>query len=267
MAEMTVWWDRADDCGRLLCPLLVDEVLAVAHLGPKMVHNPVCRTMKSLNDPGQVATLTGAVMRLLAPTDRPRQEGIWWRTYGPLIENAPRCSGADPRPDCRRGDPCPLDVAHEYAAASLMYDDKGKPRIDHIIKPEGLLADWSLNLPRIAGHVAWLTYRQLLAARQPQRAATALAYAEALGLHRMDPNLAVAASHQLLGRGKADEATELLTSVLRTGSTNPADQAVHQALARTRAAARPAAPALASPDPVHSRPVTRVRPNPYRVGP
>lgn len=70
-----------------------------------------------------------------------------------------------------------------------------------------------------------------------------------------------------MGRGQHDEATELLTGVRRPGSTNPADVAVGQALARVAAYATPRPEPAGPTDPVRSRPASRVRPNPFRVGP
>jgi DNA polymerase III epsilon subunit-like protein len=263
------WLARAEECATLLCPLLLEETQAI-HLDTGLLFGPLHRNIAALTQPGQLATLIGATMRALRPDQNPRQEITWWRKHEKAIQAAPPCAGPLSCPDCRQGNPCPLDVAHEYAAASLMKDATGKAtqeRQDALLATNGPIEKW-VNAKPVDGHVAWLVYRDQVIAREPQRAAQTLELARSLGLHKVEPQLAVRVAYKLVGQGRSEEALDLLSSLLRPASTNTARAAVTQAHTKIQAlreqeAARSLKPPRAS-IPGRTRPDARTRPNPYR---
>lgn len=261
------WWGHVAACAELRCPLLEDDLAASAGHPANMAFSPLLANAKTLTEPGQLATLVGAMMRALTPAMSPRQELPWWKTLAPLIANAPRCARDEACPDCRKGLPCPLDVAHEYAAESMLCEDTGELLdFDEKIVPN--LADWRVSAPTVAGRVAWRMAEQWLAKRDPVKASQVVGIAEANGLHHFDPDLAIRVSTLLVSRGNTDQAVELLTEIRTPGSTSPSQAGVIATLARLAAkqAAESAEPAPSrhTPTPAKRRPVNRIRPNPFR---
>ncbi len=272
--ELDDWLDRAQECARMLCPLLQEECAAFDLSNP-VLFTQLDAMLPALTEPGQRATLLGVLMRALTPQQR--REVQWWRGVRDLIQNAPRCEPKHACPDCRSGQPCPLDVAHEYAAGSLLVTPAGEisdDRLSALCGRNGDIEAWADTAPELAGHVAWLTMRQYVRSRQPQRASAVLALAETLRLQRYEPWLAIRVAEQLTGRGHLEDALDLLASVTTPVTTNPAQVAAASALARLRTyAAELNAPTDPRRQPSRGgapagryRPASRRRPNPYRVG-
>ncbi len=261
------WWAHVTLCAELRCPVLDDDLATIAGHRTDMASTPLLANARTLTEPGQHATLVGATMRVITPAMLPRQELNWWKALAPLIATAPRCTSADACPACRKGDPCPLDVAHEYAADALLCEPTGELcDFDRKLLPS--LPDYRVSAPKVAGRLAWRMAEVWLADRDPVKAGQVLAAAEAEGLHRFDPDLATRVATLLVGRGLTDQAIEVLTEVHAPGSTNPAQVGVAAALARLDAkkaadAAEPAASKHAH-TPAKRRPAGRTRPNPFR---
>lgn len=266
------WLDRAVECAELRCPLLAAECEAAQALNSRLF-KPLRLRTAGLREPGQVATLVGGLMRLLSPQCHPRVEVLWWRNDGQAIQGAPRCAGDTSCPDCRKGQPCPLDVAHEYAAQSAMCTEAGEVtqnRIEELImKPnDGYMRNWAKSVPELAGHAAWLSIQAQVQANDHHRAGRYLELAKGFGLHKVEPQLALRVAQQFLGQGKVDDAEALLEQVLKTGSTNPSNLAVKQALSkvavhRARQAVTAAVPV--STNRRRARPADRVRTSPFEV--
>ena len=187
-----------------------------------------------------------------------------WGVSAPRIQLTQGTSRAGwPTLPCRKGLPCPLDIAHEHVAASLRCDPDGV--VAPLADERGTdFEEWAGNHPVVAGHLVWLHYEEALAAGDRAEARKILALAEANALHRADPRLAVTIASLMLGRADPVGAVETLEAARRPGSTDPAQVGVEAALTRIAAhGARTAAPA-SDPAPNRSRPPGRVRPNQFR---
>jgi DNA polymerase-3 subunit epsilon len=233
--DLTDWLDRALECAELYCPLLAPECeAAIPHAG--LLFTRMRKNTSTLTEPGQYATLAGGLMRMLAPTNQPRQEAQWLYRSADAFAKAPRCRGRQSCPDCRESRPCPLDVAHEYAAKSALLDDAGQltgTRLDGALfksPPKGQVYRWTKVNWALAAHVAYLAVMSQVIGRNPVKAEAYTQYAVALDLHKVDAHLALRVAQQYLGRGQVDDAEKLLLSVLRPESTNPVNKAVGDAL-------------------------------------
>ena len=272
---VTEWLARGRECAQLLCPYLTEEAEAINPKHRNAFFNGLFADIDTLTEPGQLATLIGTTMRMLSASMNPRQEINWWRRIQPHIHKVPRCNFAEQCPDCRDGKPCPIDVAHEYAAESLLRDKTGQITDAQINKflsasDRSLMLRLSGSNPRLGGHAAETVIRHLQLTGDHVRAELALGYAHAQRLNRHDPRLAVRVAYTLVGRNQHDEAIGVLTQVERPESTNPADIAVFAAKARIQAdqaahnARTQAHEATRRRTPTKARPASRVRPNPWR---
>ncbi len=214
-------------------------------------------------------------MRALTPQQR--VEVQWWKSTRRLVRHAPRCMPGHECPDCRQGDPCPLDVSHEYAARSLLVTPDGEISDDRIVAISirgGGLVSWADSVPELAGHLAWLCMQHFVRTHQQHRADAVLGMAEMCGLHRHEPWLAIQVAQLKVGRGDLDDAIELLGAATDPPTSNPSQLAVAGALTRLRAyradllnprsSRNLPAPNGTAPR-GRFRPVARVRRNPYRV--
>jgi len=268
------WLGRARECAELRCPLLAAECEEAKPWNSKLF-KPLRLRMAGLREAGQAATLVGGLMRLMSPQCYPRVEVLWWRNDRQAIQGAPRCVGTSSCPDCRKGRPCPLDVAHEYAAESALCTNAGEVTLNRIeeliMKPRaGYAGKWAKTVPELAGHTVWLCIQLRDRAKDHQRAGHYLKRAKALGLHNVEPQLALRVAQQLLGQGKVDDAEALLKQVVRAGSTNPSNLAVMQALGKVavhRAKLSDAAARPVSTRPRRDRPAGRVQINRFVVTP
>jgi len=272
---VTEWLARGRECAQLRCPYLTEEAEAIDPKHRNALFTGLLANIDTLTQPGQLATLVGTTMRMLSASMNPRQEIRWWSRIQPHIQAAARCNFAEQCPDCRDGKPCPLDVAHEYAAESLLRDKTGRitdTQIDKFLasSDRSLMLRLSGSHPRLGGHATETVIRHLQLTGDQVRAELALGYARAQRLDQHDPRLAVRVAYTLVGRHQHDEALAVLTQVERPESTNPADIAVFAAKARIQAdqaahaAKTEAHEAAKRRTPTKARPASRVRPNPWR---
>lgn len=265
------WVARSVECAQLLCPLLAAECEA-ARTHVNHLFKPLRKAGTGLVEPGQYATLVGGLMRLMTPAAWPRLEVWWWRNERTPVSEAVRCEGRQSCPDCRKGDPCPLDVAHEYAAASALCTNEGEvtsKRTDGLIfkGKDGYFPKWAKSVPELAAHLAWLVIADAVKQNQQTRADYYTGWVTDVGLGTVEPRIALRTAWQLTGQGRVAEARGALNESARTGSTNPGQRSVRDALRRldvhehTLAARTPAEPVA----PNKSRPRDRVRTSPFSV--
>lgn len=233
------WVDRALECARLRCPHLISECEAAQQHGSVLLKK-LWGAQPDLTEPGQYATLVGGMMRMLTSTCKPRQEARWWGYVRSYVTEAPRCTSSSACPDCRVGEPCPLDVAHEYVAASLMCSDDGlvtKERIDNYLFKErsGYIGRWADSIPEVAAHVTHLAVLFETSQGNQPRADSLVAAGTRYGFEKVEPMLALQVAFTSLGQGRDSDAEELLASLLKPGNTNPNQVALSQALARVQA--------------------------------
>lgn len=234
-ADIADWLDRASECVALTCPLLASEAEA-ARPHVNALFKPLHKNLASTTEPGQVATLVGGLMRLMAPGAWPRLEVWWWRNASPVIAAAARCESGKRCPDCRAGCPCPLDVAIEWVGQSVLRDDQGlvtTERIDdRIMKASsGYVGRWK-GVDDLTARLTVLCIEEATRAGEHGRAARYQQRAVALGLHERDQRLALRVAQDYAGQQNLVAARDLLTLVSRPGSTSHDQAAVVLALGR-----------------------------------
>ncbi|MEA9999515.1 hypothetical protein QN367_10420 [Cryobacterium sp. RTS3] len=238
-ADVMVWVARARECAVQRCELLRSECEAVDDNHRSELFKAFALPAQDLSEPGQLATLVGGAMRLLKPTITPRPEIWWWRNINAAIRSAPRCRKGAACPDCEERRPCPLDVAHEYVALSLLSDNAGHQtdkRINGLImktsSTDSYLGKWSENYPVVAGHVAYLCIKRSELAGEHGRAETYSGNARRLDLHLVEPHLTIRHAQTLLGQQHVNEAEAMIKGALIPGSTNPSQEMLRAALIR-----------------------------------
>jgi DNA polymerase-3 subunit epsilon len=269
------WLHRAGECAELRCPLLAEECLA-AREHSSLLFKKLHALLKLQTEPGQAGTLVGGLMRLMGPTCHPRAEVWWWRNAKDLIRNAARCRAELSCPDCRDGDPCPLDVAHEYVAMSLLQTDEGElsqNRVEELImrrNKSSFLNRWSMSVPDLAGHVAFLCLQDAVTQNQMNVAERYLDWSVKLGLEKYEPQLALRSAQRHIGHGRLATAERVLQKVLVKADTNPSQVAVRLALMKIAVYKAEQAEEPKSKDPKYARtrrPDGRTAVNPYSVRP
>jgi len=273
-AAITAWIERARECTTLLCPLLASECLSATAHNKRLVR-PISKFMNSITNPGEMGTLIGGVMRLITSGYQGRVEVFWWRNYGEKIREAVRCTNEFACPDCRKGDPCPIDVAHEFVGRSLLLDQDGqvtKERIEDSIMKEASqirrrnLYLWSSSVPVLAAQVCYLAIQDTLLRNEHNVAYRYLLIAQDYGFEKIEPYIAIQLAERLWSAGDFDRARDLLLPHLHKENTNPVQVTIRQTLERIDneqiLANLPTIPL----DPrweKKRRPQSRVRVNPY----
>ncbi|MBK5223927.1 MAG: 3'-5' exonuclease, partial [Acidimicrobiia bacterium] len=164
-AELDVWADAALECATLRCELLIDKADAgidhATELHPRLTKR--LTALAKTATPGQVATLVGALNTLAPDALDRRSVRPWWRKHAPTLKGAPRCDAIDGAcPDCRDGQPCPTDLAHQ-PLATLVCDALDGPvpkkRRSQLVGSgdRKLVTEWAhAGYHDLAGYAAWL---------------------------------------------------------------------------------------------------------------
>jgi DNA polymerase III epsilon subunit-like protein len=270
--EIHAWVMRASECATLLCPLLADECEAEIGNNSKL-YKELSKEITQVSKPGEMGTLLGGFMRLIDPLCYPSPEIWFWRNFGTQIAGAPRCTALTSCPDCRRNEPCPIDVVHEYLGRSLMFDKNGiasEQRINNLImkKGKGYIYKWSIYAPKIAAYVNYLC---VVDAQRRNRKATADSYIAVgigLGFDKTEPQLALLIAQNFVEGNRLPQALQSLIEVVDDANTNPIQVAVRSGIAKIEAEIlrRKLPVKVRNPKFIKaSRPETRVRNNPYRL--
>jgi len=229
--ELDAWADAALECAELRCELLVDKAdAAAAHaneLHPRLTRH-LTRLGKSAK-PGQVATLVGALNVLAAQALVRRKVRPWWGEHAPTLKGAPRCDATvGACPDCRDGQPCPTDLAHQPLAA-LVCDALDGPvptkRRSQLVGSgdRKLVTEWAhAGYHDLAGYAAWLVVDAFATEGNTSRAANIAD--QAIQLRAFDPRIVLAHGQRLAQQGRHRDLDDLIDLVLEQRTTDPAWQ-------------------------------------------
>jgi hypothetical protein len=226
--ELGSWADAALGCAELRCELLVDKADAAvehaAELHPRLTDRLACLAAKA--EPGQVGTIVGA-LNVLAPHARGRRSvRPWWNKHASTLKSGPRCDAvAGACPDCRDGQPCSIDIAHQPLAA-LVCDAIDKPvpkkRRNQLVGSgdRKLVTEWChAGLHDLAGYAAWLVADSFASEGNESRAANIVDHAIQLRAH--DPRLVLAHGQRLAQQGRRRDLADLVEAVAEHRTTDP----------------------------------------------
>lgn len=266
------WADEVLECARRRCHLVTDKAdVAVSHaieLHPRLTDRLTANA--ATFEPGQGATLVAALNVLALtgitpPGTRATPITTWWRRHKPNIDTLPRC-GADGRcPDCRAGQPCPLDIAHQplVVAATLRGDARlttGRRKDISGHDSKSMVARWAqLGLHDMAGYAAWLVVDAWLADDNSGRADDVIDQAMRFEAH--DPRIIRLRAERFLLQRRTDDAVTLATTHLEHRTTDDGWDELADWLARRLAdtADHPARPSPGNTSPRAVRPANRRR--------
>jgi len=216
-AELNVWADAALECATLRCELLIDKADAAldhaAELHPRLTKR--LTALAKTAEPGQVATLVGALNVLAPHALNRRSVRPWWRKHAPTLKGAPRCDAIDGAcPDCRDGQPCPTDLAHQPLAALVCDALDGpvpKKRRSQLVGSgdRKLVTEWAhAGYHDVAGYAAWLVADAFATEGNDSRAANIVD--QAIQLRAYDPRLVLAHGQRLAQQGRHRDLAELI---------------------------------------------------------
>jgi DNA polymerase III epsilon subunit-like protein len=226
--ELDDWVAGALGCARLHCDLLDDKAhLALDHAAT--LHGLITRQLRAFAataEPGQGATLVGA-LNVLAPAALPvRSARPWWGQHRSTIQAMARCSSTAACPACRNHLPCPLDIAHQpIVAAAVGLVDGAVPskRRRDVAGSSGrcLVTDWArLGFYDLAGYAAALVADAWAAEGNHSRAVAAIDQAVTAGA--LDPAVVCAHAQQLANQGNHAAVADVVTAALERRTTDPA---------------------------------------------
>jgi len=280
--ELQAWIDLAKECATLRCQWLRDDARVVGQVNASVLLDDVRDLLPLLTEPGQSGTLLEAVTEFIKPRWYGGLHGLeytralrWWGETRPLLEQVPPCGVKSELscPSCRRGDPCPRDVAHHYIGELISrgkLDTITNKRAAAIFKRGSYfgVAHWSIAYPDIAAYAAWY----VIAAEQEQNLATPAAnhldIAVSLDLHLIEPRLTRLVCGKLSATQRVDEAKKLAKAVLKGRTTDEAYEQLSQWLVWTEQSLVAQSKVVVKPPSTHprlARPVGRENPNPYKV--
>jgi DNA polymerase III epsilon subunit-like protein len=225
------WADAALECAELRCELLADKAEAADGHANELharLTKHLSRLAKSA-DPGQAATLVGA-LNVLAPHALSRRSvRPWWTQNAPNIRSASRCDAVHGAcPDCRDGQPCPSDLAHQPLAALVCDALDGpvpKKRRSQLVGSgdRKVVTEWChAGLHDLAGYAAWLVAHAFAAEGNDSRAANIVD--QAIQLRAYDPRLVLAHGQRLAQQGRHRDLAELIDLAVEHRTTDPAWQ-------------------------------------------
>ena len=278
--ELRAWVDLAAECVELRCQWLHDEVrVAAPDNGPRLLGRLVA-LLPTASQPGQTGTLLGAVYELIAPQDPGVKPAFaatralrWWAIVRPVAAASKPCgdSNEEACPACRAGQPCPRDVMYQ-AVAEMAVLGMGKEltskRIDDNLLGKNKTRKIHKWLRRHPEAVAWMLWRVVAFEQNLGLAVSAnhLELAKKMGLHLVEPRLALMWCQLLLDTFDLDEAATLAETVLVNRTTDAAFDDLALWLIWTKQSAA-AATKAAKPRhvlfPRTARPEGRVNYNPY----
>ena len=238
-AERAALVDLAAQCVALRCQWLRDEMREAApDNGPELI-DPLMKLLPSATEPGQAGTLLGAIAELISATEPGAKPALnnwralrWWSRHKAAVRESKPCSGhwTEACPSCRAGESCPRDVLYQPVAEIATVGEQGvldRRRIHHALLPDGskvgkrALTHWLKPYPEAA---AWMMWRVISFERGEGLSAADGHLDEAikLGLHTVEPRLALLACQTLLPSGKPEEAVQIAEDTLAHRTTDKA---------------------------------------------
>lgn len=197
----------------------------------------------------------------------------WWAIVRPQVAASQPCgdSSEEACPSCRAAQPCPRDILYQAIAEMAVLGtgkDLTRKRItDYLLgkNQSRKINRWPRKHPEAA---AWMLWR-VVAFEQDLGLADAtkhLELAKEMGLHLVEPRLALMVCQQLLDTVDQDEAATVAGAVLANRTTDTAFDDLALWLVWTKHSAAVAAKAAKPRNirfPRRARPEGRVSPNPY----
>lgn len=231
------WLEMAAECATLRCPYLRDEARVAAGNGAVLLR-PLMDDLPHFTEPGQAATLLGAVHELLQadpapgrpPVLRARSALPWWRAARTTIAASTPCAPGSARtscPSCQEGQPCPRDVirlavSETVTIAGARTLDETRIRALLSRTEKSAINTWRKHHPDVLAYALWRVAARLLEDGRDETAYTAIDQALALNLCDLEPRLAVLACDRLLETADADAAFALADRTMRRRTTDPA---------------------------------------------
>jgi DNA polymerase III epsilon subunit-like protein len=224
-ADIDTWVAGALECAQWRCDLLDDKARHARHHAP-VLHRRLTAELARFApaaEPGQGATLLGALNVLAADGVRPRSAMLWWRKNRTLVHGLPRCDTYR-CPACRRHEPCPIDVSHHAIVETVCVVDGIVPRKTRMRVAEShrrcLVTDWSrLGLPELAGYAAALVATAWSDEGNNSRVVSTVDLAVTSGA--FDPTLIRFRAQHLANQTRTAELTQLVTDALEHRDTAP----------------------------------------------
>lgn len=284
-AERLAWLDRARECAELRCEhLRTEAALAAAENGPALL-DPLTDLLSDLPEPGQAGTLLGAVAELLGPSDSAAKPAVdhvhalrWWAKRRPEVAASVPCGTkrAEMCPSCRADSGCPRDTLYQPIARIATYAGRSKLTVRDIKDrlwgtgndPLRRIHRWRGPHPEVAAWMAWhvVTFESNRGRGGP--ATDRLMLAVDLGLHLVEPRLALLACEWKLATGEGETALAIAEQALSGRTTDTAYDDLHAWLAwqqqSARAAERDERPRIITHRKL-ARPEGRTNRNPYRI--
>ena len=289
-AELSSWVALAAECAEHRCQWLLDDAIIFSELNaaallaplPAPLSSPLLALLPSLTAPGQAATLVGALCEVVDSRERSGGAGLlgsgairWWGKVTKILSELPRCGAelSERCPACRRGEICGIDRIHQVVAETALVgqgkkfdsDKRGDLfRESHAAR----IRNWTPRYPELAAYAAWFAIKKDIDLGAQGQAQTNLGVSIELGLHQLEPRLALIVAEQMLNDAQAKDSLLLCDEVLSHRNTDPAFDEVVEWAKITRVGIEQQAKLISKPAPTHprlSRPVGRVNPNPYSV--
>jgi DNA polymerase III epsilon subunit-like protein len=284
--ELNTWLEMAGECARLRCPHLRPDARAAAEHNAALLLPALMEDLPHLTEPGQPATLLGAVLEMLTvrepspPALQQRSILKWWDHAQRVISSTTACnrdSSTGTCPDCRDEAPCPRDmvfVAIAEAATLGGQQEMTPARAREITaaKQRSPLNTWRKTRPDILAYALWRSAEHLIEEADDEQAFHLVEQARlivdqgiALGLHTAEPRFARLACERLVQLHGTEAAFPIADTVLQRRTTDPAydqlrDWATFNRSARQSQQRRPAKPIT---HPRRARPAGRENPRRY----
>lgn len=279
--QLDVWAAGALECAQLRCHLLADKAGLATHHAIGLHERLSDQLLANAGtfEPGQGGTLVAALNVLATDALRTRPGAQtatrWWRKHGSSIGQLAPCGPeAGECPDCAAGWPCPIDIAHQPVATTMLFGTTDKLSVERRKKISGadessFVVKWSrLGLHTMAGYAAWLAVESWLAEGHPGRATGVVD--QALQYRAFDPRVLRLYAERLTLQNRHDDAAKFVKEHLQNRTTDPgwqelADWWDRYLARRTAKPARATAPSTTSSR--ARRPADRVRPRRFTTQP
>lgn len=280
--EILEWIDLAGECASLRCQWLVDEATVAGDLNAPALLDLAAELLPTLTEPGQAATLLGAINELIKPIERAGGSGLtstrairWWGKVRPLVSSSPQCGASDQLrcPACRQGDACLRDTLYQFVAQiavlgknELLTDQQ----VRDLFKPRGFvgLHVWNKKYPELAAFAAWYLIAMEQREVKSSLAASHLNAAIGMGLHLVEPRLTLLAAEMLTVSQQPQEAFKICNQMLKSRTSDSGYEDLEQWVLLTQNLINAKTTALdksPSKHPRLARPSGRINPNPYVI--
>jgi DNA polymerase III epsilon subunit family exonuclease len=261
------WTDEATACVELRCRFLdAKATVALHHAAP--LHDRLTDLLTDRGaslEPGQGGTLVGA-LNILAPAallggPKSKRAITWWKKHRPAIQTLARCGQSGACPACQIGEPCPLDIAHQPIATTILFgtDDRLSDERRKKVSAGGtdnFLHRWTKDgCHDLAGYAAWLTADSWIGDGNRRRADAVID--QAMTLEAYDPQIIRVYAERLTLQNRHNDAKTLATTHLQARTTDPGWKELADWCDRSEAHRRAARPA---PNPKPGTPTRIARP-------